>query len=51
MYIFFMTMIGVIVWLSTGAFWAIPVLFVLSLIPSGLVLFTIVALAFWAMLA
>ncbi len=51
MYIFFMTLIGVIVWLKTGAFWAIPLLFVISLIPSGLLLFTIIAGAFWLMLA
>ncbi len=51
MYIFFMTMIGVIVWLKTGAFWAIPLLFVISLIPSGLLLFIIIFVPIMYMLS
>ena len=49
-YVFFMTMIGVIIYSGTGVFWWIPGMFVLSLIPAGIIIATVFVGLVWLIL-
>jgi len=45
-----MTMIGVIIYSGTGVFWWIPGMFVLSLIPAGIIIATVFVGLVWLIL-
>ena len=46
-YIAFMTLIGIMMWQFTGIFWFAPVMFVVSLIPPGIIIIAVLAGMAW----